>query len=72
MKKTFRVISIKVFMLLIWQEEELEDDSLPVHVPADPSEYRLDTINCCYTIPVPKLHLLISTRKLPWLPEGHN
>ena len=65
----------ELFMLIIiWlilQEEKLEDDTFPVNVPADPSEYRLDTANGCDAIPVPQLHLLINSRTLPWLPEGH-
>ncbi len=57
--------------MLILQEEKLEDDSFPVNVPADSSEYRLDTVSGSYAIPVSQLHLLISARKLPWLPESH-
>lgn len=53
-----------LIILLILQEEKLEDDPFPVNVPADPSEYR-------HAIPVPQLHLLITARELPWLPEGH-
>lgn len=59
------------FMFQILQEEKSEDDSFPVNVPADPSKYRLDTVSGSYAIPVPKLHLLITDRKLPWLPKSH-
>lgn len=57
------------WFLLIHQEEKLEDDPFAVNVPADPSECRLDAIS--YAIPVTQLHLLITARKLPWLPESH-
>lgn len=60
-----------LIILLILQEEKLEDDPFPVNVPADPSEYRLDAVSGSNAIPVPQLHLLITARELPWLPEGH-
>lgn len=60
-----------LIILLILQEEKLEDDPFPVNVPAGPSEYRVDVVSGSNAIPVPQLHLLISARKLPWLPEGH-
>lgn len=60
-----------LIMLRTFQEEKLEDDSFPVNVPADPSDNRLHAASGSYTILVPQLHLLISARKLPWLPEGH-
>lgn len=58
-------------MLPTFQEEKLEDDSFPVIVPAEPVEYRLDTVTDSNALPVPQLHLLISGRKLPWLPESY-
>lgn len=48
-------------MLLTFQEEQLEDDSLKV--PADPSQCRLGTHSD--TIHIPQLHLLICARGLP-------
>lgn len=41
------------YMNYVLQEEKLEDDSFPVNVPADPSEYRLDAVSGSYTILVP-------------------
>lgn len=49
-------------MLVIFQEEKLKDDSLPVTVPADPGECRLFKVRGSYTITVAQLRLLISAR----------
>lgn len=46
----------------ILQEEKLEDDSFPVNVPAELSEYRLDTVSGSNSIPISQLHLLITAR----------
>lgn len=56
-------------LIIFFQEEKLEDDSLPVHVATDSRKYRLDAD--AFTVTQLQLSLLICSRKLPWIPESH-
>lgn len=60
-----------MFPLRLLQEEKPENYPLPVDVPADPPERRLDTVLGGLAVPVLQLHLLFSAGELPGLSEGH-
>lgn len=53
------------YPLRLLQEEKSEDDPLPVDVPADPTECRMDAVISRFSLPVLQLHLLLSARELP-------